>query len=1013
MSEEVLKALMQLFALIVKQGSGVQQKEVEYVHNFLVNQLNEASVPEYMDLFYEYADINSDAQQSAERRSPSVRDSVRILGICKKINRTLTQKQKIIVVVRLFELLDSDKKFTFQRMTIIHTVAEVFNISRKEFDSIEMFIRDNKSPDLEEFKIIRYTLDPTIRMSVTDKKAPPNLSFLWVESADLFFLKHSCNQEVFLNGLVITTGKIYLFSNGSSIHAQSGRHIYYSDVASRFRKDAVSTHIRFEVKDLSYRFPGGAYGIQNISFVEHQGRLVSIMGASGTGKTTLINLLSGSEKPSEGQIYVNGHNLELENKSLKGLIGYIPQDDLLIEELTVFQNLYYNAKLCFRDKKDQELQNLVMETLTNLGLSDKKDLKVGNPRKNIISGGQRKRLNIALELIREPSILFVDEPTSGLSSMDSENVMDLLRELTRKEKLIFVVIHQPSSDLFKMFDNLLLLDEGGRMIYYGNPVESVVYFKNLDAQINPDVGECPSCGKVNPEQLFNIIEKKVVDEFGRYTQKRKVSPTRWEAFFHSRSKSSDPDPVQSPIPKVFKTPPWFKQFKIFCLRDMLAKISNKQYLLLSFLEAPVLGFILSYIIRYIVDPESNTYIFRENENIPIYIFMSLIVALFIALTISAEEIFRDRKILKREKFLNLNKGSYLLAKLVILFLISAIQAYLFVIIGNAILGIRDMTFHYWAAFFTTAAFANLLGLNVSASFNSAITIYIIIPLLVIPMMVLSGAMFSFDKLNRTIGSVDKVPMVAEIMATRWTYEALMVHQFRNNKFEKHFYDLEKRASQASFSVSESIPALKKALNKTVSAYNLGTLSEDDPAKLELLRNEITRRLGKTPVITFGYIEQLNPAGFNSEVASAINQYLNDLMDHFNRIVVETDMQIDRIRSYMLKEDPALFNRLKDDYFNENLSYTVKKSIESNRIIEYKNKLVQQYHPIYQDPEPSGLLGFRTHFFSPEKYLFGKTVHTFWYNLLLVWVMTVFLFLALYFDLLKMVVLYFESLKFRK
>src|SRR5690606_30368262 len=118
-------------------------------------------------------------------------------------------------------------------------------------------------------------------------------------------------------------------------------------------------------------------------------------------------------------------------------------------------------------------------TLGSLGLADKKDLKVGSPLNKVISGGQRKRLNIALELVREPSVLFLDEPTSGLSSKDSENIIDLLRELTLKGKLIFTVIHQPSSDIFKMFDKVAILDQGGYLVYFGNPVESVIHFKTL------------------------------------------------------------------------------------------------------------------------------------------------------------------------------------------------------------------------------------------------------------------------------------------------------------------------------------------------------------------------------------------------------------------------------------------------------------------------------------------------------------------------------------------------------
>ncbi len=335
-----------------------------------------------------------------------------------------------------------------------------------------------------------------------------------------------------------------------------------------------------------------------------------------------------------------------------------------------------------------------------------------------------------------------------------------------------------------MFDKVIILDQGGCMAYFGNPVDSVIYFKTLDAQINSNQGECPSCGNVNPETIFNIIETQVVDEFGKYTEKRKVKPNEWAAKYRLKHPVILVPEVNEPPHKNLQRPGLLKQFQIYFTRDIKSKISNNQYVLLTLLEAPILGFVLSYIIRYIPDPDSNIYIFSENENIPIYIFMSLIVALFLGLTISAEEIFRDRKILKREHFLNLSRHSYLLSKVAILIIISAIQTFLFVSIANPILGIKGMYFHYWLALFTTAFCANMIGLNISASFNSAITIYIVIPLLIIPMMVLSGAMFPFDKLNRKIGNVDKVPLIAELMPTRWTYEALIVSQFKDNKYSQ-------------------------------------------------------------------------------------------------------------------------------------------------------------------------------------------------------------------------------------
>ena len=137
------------------------------------------------------------------------------------------------------------------------------------------------------------------------------------------------------------------------------------------------------------------------------------MGSSGSGKTTLMNVLVGMYKPASGEVRINKLSLSSDASKLTGVSGFVPQDDLLIEELSVFDNLYFNARFCFKHLSDREVREKVSETLINLGLNEKRDLRVGSVLNKTISGGQRKRLNIALELIREPSILFLDEPTSG------------------------------------------------------------------------------------------------------------------------------------------------------------------------------------------------------------------------------------------------------------------------------------------------------------------------------------------------------------------------------------------------------------------------------------------------------------------------------------------------------------------------------------------------------------------------------------------------------------------------
>jgi ABC-type multidrug transport system ATPase subunit len=699
-------------------------------------------------------------------------------------------------------------------------------------------------------------------------------------------------------------------------------------------------------------------------------------------------------------------------------MGFVPQDDLLIEELTVFENLYYAACQCFGDKPQEEIVQVVEKLLTLLGLIDKRDLKVGTPLNKIISGGQRKRLNIALELIREPSVLFIDEPTSGLSSKDSENIMDLLRDLTLKGKLVFTVIHQPSSDIFKMFDKVVILDQGGYMVYYGNPVDSVIFFKTIDSQINASQGECPSCGNVNPEVIFKILEAQVVDEFGYYTDKRKVKPKQWADKFKSMN---SPEPVREVTEapgKNLNKPGKLRQFALYLSRDFKSKISNTQYILLTLLEAPVLAFILSFIIRYIPDPNSHVYYFSENENIPIYIFMSIIVALFLGLTISAEEIYHDRKILKREQFLNLSRNSYLMAKVILLVVISALQSFLFIAVANPILEIRSMFFIYWVTLFTTAFCANMIGLIISSSFNSVITIYIVIPLLIIPMMVLSGAMFSFDKLNRNISRVDKVPLIAEIIPTRWTYEALMVSQFKDNKYstleynanKETFYSIQKKISQADFNNVYRLPELAKVLQNILSVYKNPKADLSETANnLRLIKNETAKIAAISNLPAFRYIDFLETDKFSPETADSLSAYIT----RAGRFFAEISNSGIKLKDQFFNLNEEKLRRLEKRHYNYKLEEIVTKYYEPDKILRYKNSFVQNTHPVYLDPDKKGFLNFRTHFFAPSKNIFRVSIDTFVFNISVILAGTVILYIVLYYDLIAGLVNLLMNFRSRK
>jgi ABC transport system ATP-binding/permease protein len=1023
MSERILRALMQMFSIIAK-VDGINNTGRQIVQSFLKQQLSAEQVETYLKIFDEYLESNQAASKKKEGAAKRTSlNSVKVLKICTQINQELEQTQKVIVLLRLLEFIYSSNEISEQEYEFVVTVADTFNIPNEEFQLLKSFIEDKVEiiPDNHNMLVINnkeggYNNNTKHLFS---ESITTDIRIVQIPSVAMYALRIYGNLELIMNGQGISKERVHIFTPGSSIRSSKIKPIYYSDVISRFLSDESQLKITFEVKNLEYKFKGGKLGLRDVNINEESGKLIGIMGGSGAGKSTLLNVLNSMEVPSGGSVKINGKNIHTESREIEGVIGHVSQDDLLIEELTVFQNLFYNAKLCFGNLSDEEIGKRCNHLLADLGLSETRHLKVGSPLEKTISGGQRKRLNIALELIREPSVLFVDEPTSGLSSRDSENIMDLLKELALKGKLIFVVIHQPSSDIYKMFDKLMILDVGGYPIYYGNPVDAVSYFKRLVNHVNAEESECWNCGNVNPEQIFNIIESKVLDEYGNLTYTRKVKPAEWNVHYKELIESNiHSDKKHTEIPEsIFKIPNVFKQFKVFLTRDVKSKLTNTQYLAINFLEAPLLAFILAYLVRFFNTDVDTTkgYIFSENENIPAYMFMSVVVALFIGLTVSAEEIIRDRKIRKREAFLNLSKGSYLWSKIIIMFTLSALQTITFVLVGNMVLGIKGMYFDYWLVLFTTSCFANILGLNISSAFNSAVTIYILIPFLIIPQLLLAGVVVKFDKLNPVLAKQGGVPVVGEMMASRWAFEALAVNQFKENAYERNFYKWDKSISVAQYKKDYWMQKLEAKVTKIESGLKEGKSNYDLKADIELLYNEITKEARYNKKVKCDVVKQINVKDYNPAIGVALRKaYLKDLKDHYINVQNTAYAKKDELSRGMqkTKEEHDQFLKLQAEYDNENLNNLVKNASEIiNKCIEKDGKLIQQSDPIFQDPVDSKI--GRAHFFAPRKNFFGTYYSTFWFNLCVIWFMSLTLMVTLYFDVFKKVLDFFGNIKFSR
>jgi len=700
--------------------------------------------------------------------------------------------------------------------------------------------------------------------------------------------------------------------------------------------------------------------MHNLSFTLHNGELLAIMGGSGTGKTTLLSLLNGSMKPQEGTITINGHDIS--EPRAKDLIGFVPQDDLLIEELTVYQNLWFTAKLCFEGMPDQELDRRVMKTLKDLGLDAVKDLKAGSAINKYISGGQRKRLNIALELIREPAVLFLDEPTSGLSSSDTEKVINLLKEQTLKGKLIIVNIHQPSSDVYKLFDRLWLLDRGGYPVFDGNPIDAITYFKEAANYADAETSACPMCGNVNPEIVLNIIDEKSLNSNGELSDERKVTPQEWhELYLKNRPELPEP-PVSEVPPSDQKKPNVLKQFAIFLHRNFRTKITNVQYLTITLLQAPLLAVVCSLLTRY-APPEG--YTVMDNKNLVSYFFMAVIVATFTGMSGSAEEIIKDRALLKREKFLHLSYGSYIWSKIVYMACVSLIQTLLFIVVGNSIMGLHGLFGTWWLILFITALLANLTGLLLSQCLNSVVAIYISIPMLLIPQILLCGLVVSFTDLNPK-STTGNVPLIGDLIPSRWSYEALAVTSFSDNEYKRHFFDIEKEKYETQYYNMGLLYELQSQLETMKDEKKRG--KKVDPKHMEVIRTNL-------PLVTeFCGIQPYQ----GDESYQSLYDYMKDAENLLAKRSNDLSLKADQfVSEYIRKHGKDALLDLKRQHHNIKLEDCVIGADQKHMIEVIDNYVVPRTGLIFLTPQST--MG-RAPFYSSEKILGQWHIKTLWFNM---------------------------------
>ena len=518
---------------------------------------------------------------------------------------------------------------------------------------------------------------------------------------------------------------------------------------------ALAGDIRIDADDISFVVPTKTAPktlLDRVSFTIYPSEFVGLMGLSGAGKTLLLMNLLGYLRPTHGRSLFNGRSLYMNYDQYKGMIGYVPQDDIIHGELTVQEALSYAARLRLDSGlPPAEITRRVDASLRLLGLLDEdagidlRGIKVNPASEKGISGGQRKRVNLAMELITDPPVLFLDEPTSGLSCVDTIRVMRILRKLADSGKTIIITLHQPDIESYQQLDNVLIMDHG-KLVFYGPAWPDSLTFFN-PGQPEGEVTHRAESG------LLGLSRMPAAEWQQRYAASRHK-----HTYVEERRSSSIGLEKEGSDRKIRQTrwPFSWRQFSLLTSRNVVLKLKDRVNTGILLAQAPIIATLLGFI-------------FHGQAQMEVPLFLLAISGLWLGTSNAAKEIVSERGIYQRERMLFLGISEYVLSKFCILSAIGLLQALLLSGIAKAFLEHLTTPFpELFGLCLFIIVVGQSLGLLVSSLARTQAAADTLVPLLIIPMVILGGGMIPMHKMQH-----EAARGMTTIMPSRWAFELLV------------------------------------------------------------------------------------------------------------------------------------------------------------------------------------------------------------------------------------------------
>jgi len=480
----------------------------------------------------------------------------------------------------------------------------------------------------------------------------------------------------------------------------------------------ISKEIAIKTVGLVKKFSNGKIGLHECNIEIPSNSLLAVMGPSGCGKSTLLKALNGESPGSSGAVYIGGQELNQYFDYLKMQIGYVPQDDIVHRELTVDESLWYAGKLRLPHFTEAQLRSKINQVLEELNIAHIRSNLVSD-----ISGGQRKRVSIAVEILTDPLILFLDEPTSPLDPQTIEDFLMILKKLSQKGTTVIMVTHKPE-DLAYM-DQVIFMAEGGHICYYGKTNEYLNFF-----------------GVSDTVKVYSLLVKENKD--------------KWVAKFNSKPANTIPNAKSARIFKNSKVD-YFSQYYWLTRRYLNIKFNDKANSLIMVAQAPFIAAIICILFTSI------------SQGLP---FLMAIASLWLGANNAAREIVSEHAIFKRERMFNQGILTYMFSKITVLMMFSTIQSFLFV--GILYLNFSGTTPEFndpinaslWMIFISLVA--TLMGLLLSATVSTAEKVMSLVPIALIPQIMLAGII---TKISNPL-----VEFLSYISISRWATEGFNVIQ---------------------------------------------------------------------------------------------------------------------------------------------------------------------------------------------------------------------------------------------